>query len=544
MGMSLEEIQQKEGLSGFILKMMSGGKKGSMFPIRATADLPENPLFSSDSTYYLYLYDRNIVEREATTTAYYWNAGVPWYTFSSETDTKETITKRLRGGGYLLATLNDVGPVYRVYPSFTIDGVIQVWVDIDEGFSEETSIIDTSATFYYFYPYSYEECGSTRNYFMEACAERELPEGVYFAVSQDYWQPCSSLMATSSSSSLIDKTYGGIYGGIIYENADGSFSYEGVKEDFGEYTKNGTPPADTPYYALLAPNSYYLKTQVDEDDGEVGLVSYPFGMDGCLPPGSLDSVVIQNGVFPNYNFYYKDSQTIFSHQVVQTATFLPKKTLSSQFYCKANKPNSLYRGTLMGLSQPYDTVGLHKKSFSYSFTKEESPLEWYVLDENEEWQEAKVVEISRSVDSYYGDRTGIVAETDNYRTSYARESAYAGNGYSLTCEKKNAETGDWEEFKDIYNDTTGEGFPSPPTINVVVVGNVPENMRDWFVGYFEPQSYDEYVLSTATGLPIEIATEAEMEKQLETAEFGSVFKYTGTTTTKYENGELYIVEAD
>ena len=57
------------------------------------------------------------------------------------------------------------------------------------------------------------------------------------------------------------------------------------------------------------------------------------------------------------------------------------------------------------------------------------------------------------------------------------------------------------------------------------------------------------VLSLAEGygvgedspLPIEVATEAEMTALLETADVGSVYKYTGTTGT-YENGALYVVE--
>lgn len=43
-------------------------------------------------------------------------------------------------------------------------------------------------------------------------------------------------------------------------------------------------------------------------------------------------------------------------------------------------------------------------------------------------------------------------------------------------------------------------------------------------------------------LPPEIATEAEMTALLETAELGSVYKYTGETTDLYENGALYVVE--
>ena len=42
--------------------------------------------------------------------------------------------------------------------------------------------------------------------------------------------------------------------------------------------------------------------------------------------------------------------------------------------------------------------------------------------------------------------------------------------------------------------------------------------------------------------PPEIATEAEMTALLDTAEIGAVFKYTGATTAKYENGTHYIIE--
>lgn len=44
-------------------------------------------------------------------------------------------------------------------------------------------------------------------------------------------------------------------------------------------------------------------------------------------------------------------------------------------------------------------------------------------------------------------------------------------------------------------------------------------------------------------LPIEVSTEAEMTALLETAEIGSVYKYTGETGT-YENGALYVVEEE
>lgn len=44
-------------------------------------------------------------------------------------------------------------------------------------------------------------------------------------------------------------------------------------------------------------------------------------------------------------------------------------------------------------------------------------------------------------------------------------------------------------------------------------------------------------------LPIEVATEEEMNALLETAEIGNIYKYTGETGT-YENGALYVVEED
>lgn len=54
-------------------------------------------------------------------------------------------------------------------------------------------------------------------------------------------------------------------------------------------------------------------------------------------------------------------------------------------------------------------------------------------------------------------------------------------------------------------------------------------------------SYTEIVDSP---LPTEIATEEEMAELLDTAEVGSVYKYTGGTTDTYENGELYIVSEE
>ena len=47
---------------------------------------------------------------------------------------------------------------------------------------------------------------------------------------------------------------------------------------------------------------------------------------------------------------------------------------------------------------------------------------------------------------------------------------------------------------------------------------------------------------TDSPLPIEISTADEMTALLETAEVGSIYKYTGETTDTYENGALYVVE--
>ena len=50
--------------------------------------------------------------------------------------------------------------------------------------------------------------------------------------------------------------------------------------------------------------------------------------------------------------------------------------------------------------------------------------------------------------------------------------------------------------------------------------------------------------ATDNPLPIEISTETEMTALLETAEVGSIYKYTGETTDTYENGALYVVEEE
>ena len=47
-----------------------------------------------------------------------------------------------------------------------------------------------------------------------------------------------------------------------------------------------------------------------------------------------------------------------------------------------------------------------------------------------------------------------------------------------------------------------------------------------------------------SALPIEVSTEAEMTALLTSGEVGGVYKYTGETTDTYENGALYVLEAD
>lgn len=59
---------------------------------------------------------------------------------------------------------------------------------------------------------------------------------------------------------------------------------------------------------------------------------------------------------------------------------------------------------------------------------------------------------------------------------------------------------------------------------------------------------DDLIIKTAGGaggtdspLPIEVDTETEMNSLLETAEPGSVYKYTGSSGT-YAHGALYVLE--
>lgn len=62
--------------------------------------------------------------------------------------------------------------------------------------------------------------------------------------------------------------------------------------------------------------------------------------------------------------------------------------------------------------------------------------------------------------------------------------------------------------------------------------------------YYTKSEINALLEAIQTGAtPSEISTEAEMMALLETAEVGSVYKYTGTSGT-YENGAYYVVESE
>ena len=51
-------------------------------------------------------------------------------------------------------------------------------------------------------------------------------------------------------------------------------------------------------------------------------------------------------------------------------------------------------------------------------------------------------------------------------------------------------------------------------------------------------------IQESLGLPINIATASAMDAVLVSANVGKVYKYIGTTTDKYTNGNLYLVEEE
>lgn len=65
-----------------------------------------------------------------------------------------------------------------------------------------------------------------------------------------------------------------------------------------------------------------------------------------------------------------------------------------------------------------------------------------------------------------------------------------------------------------------------------------ENPMDNIV-FATDEDIDAMFEGTGWNIPIEVATEEEMDALLETAAVGAVYKYVGETTDKYENGVQY-----
>ena len=70
-------------------------------------------------------------------------------------------------------------------------------------------------------------------------------------------------------------------------------------------------------------------------------------------------------------------------------------------------------------------------------------------------------------------------------------------------------------------------------------GTTPQVVFEDIIGFIE--TYAVRVSDGGTSIPAEVATEAELTALLDTADVGSVYKYTGETDT-FENGALYVVE--
>lgn len=73
---------------------------------------------------------------------------------------------------------------------------------------------------------------------------------------------------------------------------------------------------------------------------------------------------------------------------------------------------------------------------------------------------------------------------------------------------------------------------------MVDFGDTPQFVSKEFADFIENGTQKEYEHL------FEVSTEAEMNALLETAEVGSIYKYTGETTDTYENGAWYVVEED
>ena len=91
----------------------------------------------------------------------------------------------------------------------------------------------------------------------------------------------------------------------------------------------------------------------------------------------------------------------------------------------------------------------------------------------------------------------------------------------------------------VYTANEGWIVPYAQTINITK-----EPTDEEYIAWLKASTklrFDWVEYSQPSGLPIEVATEAEMNAFLESAEVGSVYKYVGETTDTYENGVKYEV---
>lgn len=90
----------------------------------------------------------------------------------------------------------------------------------------------------------------------------------------------------------------------------------------------------------------------------------------------------------------------------------------------------------------------------------------------------------------------------------------------------------WTDGVNLYNSSSGKNAILLPT-TAKIYQRVSNGSSNEWVEVSEIQD---------SPLPIEVSNEVEMNALLKTAEVGTVYKYTGSTTDVYEKGALYIVE--